>query len=274
VRDDTSVPDATLSQRFFKLHIETKLGGDLDIPQIKRHMDHRAFKGDFYMIGLTKEKIPPGQLDELKETAKTKGVTFAATTFLELLDLLKKNCSDFEVNLSEVLEDFEAYLETSSLLSKGMQLVVIPCGTSLEQNVEFNIYFEQARRYSKARSELLGLYSQKKIQYIGKIDRVIVGVLDGENFLKEVTEFGGKSEEDIDTIKQMVKACHYFGDFAQTPHRYYFVEKFYKTEIKKITKYGMWGARKFYLSQWLENKDFEEKTVEYISNKLGGKEFE
>ena len=75
-------------------------------------------------------------------------------------------------------------------------------------------------------------------------------------------------------IEAAIEDCTYFADLALDEHRYYLFNEFHETDIHKTTKGGIWGARVFNLSEWL---DYNEPTTEYSSEeaaeRLKGEEF-
>src|ERR1035441_45954 len=64
IKGGTGVPDALIKQEPMRIYVETKRGGDLDIEQIRRHIETivdievgTSRSGGIFLIGLTKEPI-------------------------------------------------------------------------------------------------------------------------------------------------------------------------------------------------------------------------
>ena len=63
------------------------------------------------------------------------------------------------------------------LLQIGHVMRVVPCGTSMTENVTHRLYFEPSKRPSKSQSRFMGLYSQECIKYLADIHTVVSGVM-------------------------------------------------------------------------------------------------
>ena len=137
---------------------------------------------------------------------------------------------------------------------------VVPCGTSMTENVTHRLYFESSTRPSKSQSKFMGLYSQKCIKHLADIHTVVSGVMQDGKFVVSKTEKGQLSDQEQGRIESAIEDCIYFGSFALNENRYYLFNEVHETDIRKITKGGIRGARVFNLSEWL---DYNEPTKEY-----------
>lgn len=272
-----SIPDGRISQKPLEIYFETKRGDTLDKDQIARHIESitstRTHSSRTILFGLTRTPISQADKETLK--ALSKEITFVPITFADVVSALRDVCEDFEPELQAVLSDFEEYLIGEDLLQIGDVMTVVPCGTSLEDNVTHRLYFEPAGRPTKARSQFIGLYTQKCVHYLASPQTVITGIQDAEGFHVTGTELGQLDADERDRIKAVIEACTYFPDFAKKEHRYYLFENVCETDIKKSSKGGIWGPRVFNLSNWLDySNPSQSYTVEEAAKLLSGKVFE
>ena len=104
---------------------------------------------------------------------------------------------------------------------------------------------------------------------IGKICAKITAV-ETENGIKYKAEFGELTEERKEKILRAIQDGDSHGyDLRTIEHRYFFVEKFYETDFKKITPRAPMGTRIFDLSQILETDEIPntEKLAEILKEK-------
>ena len=65
-----------------------------------------------------------------------------------------------------------------------------------------------------------------------------------------------------------------FVDFALDENRYYLFNEFHEADIRKITKGGIWSARIFNLSKWLDyNGPTKEYSAKESAERLKGEKF-
>jgi len=279
IKSSDSVPDALISQPPLDIFFETKRGGELDRDQIERHIasigNSSSALSRKILIGLTRTPIGLDVRDELVRKAKSQNVIFVSITFADIVRALRSVCETHEITLRDILSDYEDYLISEDLMQIGDMMTVVPCGTSMNENVEYSLYFEPAGRPSKAKSKFFGLYSQKCIRYLASIKTIVNGIQGADGFQVTRTEKGKLSEAEKERIEGAIKACTYFPNFAQDEHRYHLFDEIHETEISKTSKGGIWGTRVFNLNEWL---DYDEPTKAYSAKEaaefLKGKTFE
>lgn len=268
VKGAGSIPDALISQQSLKLYIETKRGGDLDAEQIIRHlasMEHDGIGAGEVLMGLTKEPIDQKARNHLKEVAAKQAVTFAAVTFSQVVEALRAQCAPFDVDLNAVADDYEAYLSEEGLLEERNQwLIVVPCGTSINENARFGLYYEPASRPCKRNHRFLGLYTQKAVAYVGVIFCIAVASFERDGRAEIVAEAGTISESDRTRIMEAVSMTSYY-DLKETPHRFYLVEEFVPLNLRKISAGGIMGLR--YLDLTKLAPDYDQRS-HYSANEL------
>ncbi|MDU5807422.1 MAG: hypothetical protein E6Z55_08125 [Peptoniphilus harei] len=176
--------------------------------------------------------------------------------------------------MKAILEDYKEYCYDDNLIPESdswkflrMQLA----GTTFEFNKSNNVYYDNVDRGFRPH-DYLGLYTQKSLRLIGKIVAQIRAVeVDGEiNF---VTELGELTDERKEKIKDAMDDAKSYGyDLRNYEHRYFFVDKFYDTDFKKITKRAPLGTRVFDLTEVLGRENLPD--VSEIADLLKDKTWE
>lgn len=245
VRGSGSVPDALISQEPLQLFFETKRGNSLDFDQIERHIQNittNSSNRNSILIGITREPISQADRNHFAAAAETKGIKFVAITFSQVVESLRQPCADHEVELLAIVDDYEAYLLEEALLEEGNQwLVVVPCGTSINENVRYGVYYEPASRPSKLNYRFLGLYAQKAVAYVGCVRAIYGATFSGSDSLVDL-EAGVANGGDKDRILEVVRTTQYY-DLKAAPHRFYLVEEFLPFGLRKTSPGGIQGLR-------------------------------
>jgi hypothetical protein len=248
IKGQGSVPDALITQETLKIYIETKRGGALDHDQIHRHIStiktSSAGKGEI-LLGITKEPISEIDRQALISAAASEGVTFTAVTFAEIVEALREH----EGDLVAIVDDYESYLAEHGLLEERNQwLIVVPCGTSINENVRFNLYYEPASRSCKRNYRFLGLYTQKAVAFIGAVETIAVASYSDDGSAEIVPEAGILTEHHRTSILNAVSYTSYY-DLKASPHRFYLVDTFVPFGLKKVSPGGIQGLRYIDLSK-------------------------
>jgi len=273
-RGSDSIPDAIIAQTRLGFYFETKTNGALQKNQIERHIDSiksaDAGSNGSVLVGLSPKKADPELVRSCKEYAKRHEIGFVAITFLELLEALGNEFKEYETAGLEILEDFRAYLTGENLLTNAaQQLVVVPCGQSYEENINFRVYYEPSNRPNKAGNGYLGIYKDMSVRWIGTVRTAIE--YDARNPAN--TSPGNTSGRDIEKIKEVIGAATYHSLQTAGPHRYYFFEQLFETDYRKISKGGMQNRRNFDLTERI-GPDVEKMSVEQIAEKLKSETWE
>ena len=279
IKFSASTPDALISQRPLELFFETKRGGKIDKAQIKRHIQSMVRTdrplSRKLLFSLTRTPISEDDCVELSKHALGASITFVATTFVDIVLALRRCCAPHETDLQNILNDYEEYLDSEDLMQLGEVMTVVPCGTSMAQNKKFRLYFEPSSRPSKARRKFIGLYKDKCVQQIGRINTVIIGRLGRDAFNVQSIELGNPSDDDLGRIVDAIRASSYSPILKEELHRYYLFDELEETAIHKKSRGGIWGPRVFNLSDWL---DYSKPGMEYstaeAAQQLRGKCFD
>ncbi len=277
-KQSNSIPDARISQSAFDIFIETKMGDSLDLNQMNRHIE--SIKNskcvNSFLIGLTKLPVEKEAVSSIRDRCNKEGIKFVALTFLDLVNALKEVCQDYEVVLQDILNDYEGYLRSENLLPDGDRIVVVPCGTSMETNCKYKIYFEPSKRPSKFNSRFIGLYHKKRVSFVGEIHTVFVGKYNPirgrvENSKLEKFENKLEIDEAQKTALEVFQSGVYPPEtFQAEEHRFYFVEDFKSTDFVKSSKYGIRGTRIFNLHELLKRDPVDTLTVGQVAEGLKG----
>lgn len=261
IKGSASVPDALIAQEPLRIFIETKRGASIDVDQIRRHFASIAqltkgvIEGDCnWLIGLTKEPIPDSIRTVLNSDGRKSGINFAAATFSQVVEAVRGVCFDWERELISILEDYEEYLAEEELLEERNQyLVVVPCGTSLVENVRFGLYYEPVSRPCKHSYSFLGLYSKKTVAYVGAIQAIA-----SARWTKEGVEFseerGNLSDDHRKRIADAMEETPYY-DLKAGAHRFYLVDSFVPTSANKTSPGGIMGLRYLDLTKLISTFD-------------------
>lgn len=254
-----SIPDATITQEGFKIVVETKLTDWFYSDQLMRHLKSFGDEKNKIMITLASELMAEQKLldfeKQLKEynESQTYPVIHINTTFEIMANAIRDVIDDRDYEMQDVLEDYLNYCYKDGLIPVSdswkylrMQLA----GTTIDFNINNNIYYDKAERGFRAH-DYLGLYKQKSVRAIGKICARITAVKT-ETGVKYTPEFGELTDERKQMIaKAMADGDSHGYDLRTIEHRYFFVEQFYETDFKKITSGGSMGTRIFDLSNLL-----------------------
>jgi hypothetical protein len=110
------VPDANLSQVSFKVVVETKLHKYFSVPQLTAHLN--SFRTEQHQVLLSlSPKQPDNPLKLQIETevrkfnkVKNTAIKYLPTTFQEIVTKYKNCLEDYDYELIEIIDDFEAYM--------------------------------------------------------------------------------------------------------------------------------------------------------------------
>lgn len=276
-KSSKSVPDGIITQHSFKIAIETKLGNNFGTSQLLNHLD--CFKDEEVkiLIALSSRPIDLSNLQELKERIKIHNVTsqtnisFVALTFNDIIKAFREQVNDYDVDLLEIIEDFNMFCDESRLLPKdNPRLLVVPCGDSIKDNFRFRIYYDPITR-KHTRATHLGIYNAKKVQGISKIANVVEANYDDVNDVLHVLSSENIVTEDQKTrIKEIIIASvQTLGWSIKNNHKFFCLDDLERTSFKKISKGGIMGKRYMYLDEITGlNKDHSTKEFADSLNSL------
>lgn len=273
-----SIPDAIITQEGFKIVVETKLTDWFYSDQLMRHLKSFGDEKKKIMITLASEPMADKKLADFEKQLKeynatqTHPVIHINTTFEALANAIQEVIDDRDYEMQDVIDDYLNYCYNDGLIPVSdswkylrMQLA----GTTIEFNINNNIYYDKAERGFRAH-DYLGLYKQKSVRAIGKICARITAIETETSAIRYNPEFGELTDERKQMIaKAMADGDSHGYDLRTIEHRYFFVEQFYETDFKKISSGGSMGTRIFDLSNLLGTEEMPE--VEQIAEMLKNK---
>lgn len=265
-KSEDSIPDATITQESFKIVVETKMSDWFCEDQLLRHLN--SFSDEKYkvMLTLAPELMKEGEKADFEEKLKAYNekqahpVIHINTTFEAMSNAISDILDDRDYEMQDVLNDYLIYCYTDGLIPVSdswkylrMQLA----GTTFDFNVSAGVYYDDVRRGFRAH-DFLGLYRDKSVRALGKVIARITAV-ETENGVKYNTEFGDLTDERKETIaKAMSDGDSHGYDLRRDEHRYFFVDKFYEMDFKKVTSRPPMGTRIFDLTKVLGTEDIPE----------------
>ncbi len=265
-KSDYSVTDATITQESFKIVVETKMHDWFYSDQLMRHLS--SFKDEKYKVIITlapelmaenKKKDFEKQLKEYNAEQKHH-VIHINTTFENLANAIQEVIDDRDYDMQEVLDDYLNYCYNDGLITisdswKYMRMQL--AGVTIDFNIKENVYYDNAERGFRAH-DYLSLYNNKSVRAVGKVCARILAIETDDGVEYEV-EYDELTEERKNKIIRSIEDGDEHGyDLRNTKHRYFFVEKFYETDFKKITPRAPMGTRIFDLTQVLETDHIPE----------------
>lgn len=275
-KSEESVPDATITQEGFKLVVETKMSDWFYSDQLMRHL--KAFRDEKSKVLIT---VAPQLMAEDKKADFEKQlrtynesqeypVFHINTTFELLAEAIQNVIDERDYEMQEVLDDYLNYCFND-------QLIVIPdswkwmrvqlAGTTFAFNIKSNLYYDDIDRGFRAH-DYLGLYTDKSVRAIGLITDIITAVIKEDGDLDYNVEKGELNDEKIAAIQSAIDDGKNYG-YKLERNRYFFVDKFYETDFKKVTPRAPRGTRVFDLTQILETENLPEidKIAELLKEK-------
>ncbi len=259
VAGDESVPDAVISQKSFKVVVETKLYNQFDKRQLVNHL--KQFGAEDIKVLLTIDPRPMKKqlLEEMAFELKKYNsdnmehliypIKHVNLTFEQLVEAMEDVIDDRDTEIISVLDDFKKYCFDEKLIPdsyKWMRAIVV--GTTFQDNMDLNLYYDpESRKYSE--HGYVGLYKDKSIRAIGKLKKTILAVeLDGK--MEYQTESGeAATQDEIDRIDEAIYRAEDYGYNLRTvSHRYFMVEQFYPINFRKSSKHPIQKSKFFNLS--------------------------
>lgn len=273
-----SVPDATITQESFKIVVETKMSDWFYSDQLIRHLS--SFKDEKFKVIIT---LAPELMDEYKKVdfekhlrefnlSQAHPIIHFNTTFEGVAEAIQDVVDEKDYDMQEVLDDYLNYCYNDKLIIvpdswKFMRVQL--ASRTFDFNVSENIYYDKIDHGFRAH-DYLGLYKEKSVRAVGKVNAIITAVLT-ENGYEFNEEMGFLTDERKNRIFAAIEDGKKYG-YDLIEERYFFVEKFYETDFKKITPRAPMGSRVFDLSQILEVQEVfpTEEIAEMLINKTWG----
>ena len=257
-RGKGSVPDGNISQTSFKVVVETKLHQQFSVQQLTEHL--KSFGNEEHKVLLSlSPKLPSPALraqieNEVKKynTAERKSVKYIPTTFQSIVEKFRNTLEDYDYDLIPIVDDYEDYCIKDKLITDDeYRMRAVTCGWTLEENFKHNLYYDSVEDgYSE--HSYVGIYSDKSIRGIGKLSNIIQADLLASGKLQINSSTSPVTAEQENNIIAVIAAAKQNNNWdIAAGHNYFCVEKFYKTDFSKKTKYPLQGTKFFNLKTLL-----------------------
>jgi hypothetical protein len=179
----SSVIDGVISQRSYRVFVETKRFDQFDETQMRSHLRGLLTERADVRVLLALSSFPNG--DQEKHTERFQGwadaisaaageplgiVRVAAVSFTEVLEALPELGA--ETALARTINEYECYLQSEALLGSWRTLLdIVPIGRWPEQMPKHRMYScpVAGTAYQHKRSAYLGGYVQGRVEYIAPI---------------------------------------------------------------------------------------------------------
>lgn len=275
VKSEDSVPDAMFTQSSIRIVIETKNDSNNFVEkQLLSHLN--SFEDEKYkvLISLSPEHMNVDDKKTIDNQIKGKkpDVVHINVTFEELAQGIQNVLTDHDYEMQVILDDYVKYCEESNLVVPKNKLMAYPVTNTYDLCKKENVYY---RGIEKAQSyfEYIGLYKDKKILAIGKINTIISTIYEIDGEISFINERGELSDEIKEKIESIVEERTMNGEEVGDS-RYYFVDCFYDTSFQKDSSGGLQKAKKFDLLEVLKVNDKDLPTTETIAEMLKGEKWQ
>ena len=265
VKGEKSVADAVIEQESFKIVVETKITDWFYSDQLMKHLSIFGDEKNKALITISSELMAEDKKSKLESRLKeyndsqknNHNIIHINTTFEMLANAVQDVIDDRDYEMQDILDDYLEYCYNDGLIpvsDKWKYLRVKLASASMDFNIKENIYYDKAEHGFRPH-DYLGLYKNKSVRAIGKIVAMITAVEnDGEMNYK--SEYGELTDERKKKIQRAIENGKMRGwDLQKIEHRYFFVDKFFETDFKKITPKALMGTKIFDLTQELGTDD-------------------
>ena len=260
--------DGLIRQKAFAIAIETKLGDDYDCDQLDRHalaLDHDDTLGDgAVVLGLRRARGGVAPTSSL-----AMGVRFVDLTFTDLIDALDGYKNDGDHSFNAMVDDLRRTLAAQGLLV-GDELVIVPAGASIKENLATGIYYQPATRKPMDRARYVGLYVGGAMVAVGRIISIVTVDVEG---LKVDPGWPDIEPLQAERVESAARGSTTYGDMIARngAHRFYVTDGFAKTAFTKSTRHGVQNRR------YIDLKDYGSiggETGAQIARLLDGRSFD
>lgn len=247
-RKAVSVPDGLILQRPFTIYIETKNFDWFRDAQLERHLQglHAEAGGIKALIALGNfESSSADRFAKVEALCLEKyagSIYFAGIGFEDLVGALPRD--KVSKNLSDAIDDFEAYLDEAGLLPRWKhRLDVVNCGKSHSQILRENVYLCPAKggAYNHKRARFFGMYQGKTVSRVAEIEAVLDLGNDGatrvrwNNGERPDAELIADARKKRDTLRP-----------GTDPIRVFLLGPLHATDFKKPTPGGMQTSKRYF----------------------------
>ena len=281
---DESVPDAIISQKSFKIVVETKLYNQFSQDQLERHLLQFGTEEEKVLLTLDPKPMKQALVDSFEIALKKfnedniekikSPIKHVNLTFEQLVSAMEDIVDERDTEIVSVLDDYKKYCFEEKLIPDDENWMrAIVAGATLDDNLKYNFYYDQASRgYSD--HGYIGLYKGKSIRAIGKLKKTVIAeMVNGD--VSYINESGEPATiEELQRIKEAIvnaELDHGY-DLKTIKHRYFIVDQFYEMDFKKASKNPIQKSKYFNLAEMLNYKNLPETSQ--IAKELDGRTWE
>ncbi len=243
-REKDSVPDGHILQKSFKVLIEAKVDAPVNHDQLLRHAASFSNESQKILLLLTKQLLSRKGTNEIDEQIKKKypEVIFRNVSYEMICKAIKGLFKEYEYEMYALVEDYEQYCIDTNLSDQSeFMMRILPCGQSIEINTKYGVYFHPSdRNYTK--HSYVGIYANKAVQLIWKIDSVFDVEYNGTELIKDLIHGRETNDYDQKIIGIIAEAKKLCGYEIETGHSF-FCGSPIETDYKKSTPGGIQYAR-------------------------------
>lgn len=263
-----SVLDGYLWQESIKIAVETKLGNDFDMDQLKNHL--AVFKEERYklliLLNPSIDSRPDSQLRLIQKIAAPFKIQVLHVTFADIVEAARKCLSDYDEEMLALVDDYESFCGKRELLPRDNYTIFAPlCGDSLEENIQYRLYYRHMTRHSR-NAKFLGVYARKAIRAIGIIAKIVVCDVDLKaQTVKELDAEPQLTENEKERILGASEAATKHGWDLSRDHKFYLCDEMVRTDFPKVSPGGMMGQRYFDIQAILGDRKIPDSLSELAS---------
>ncbi|HMK61808.1 MAG TPA: hypothetical protein VK452_11790 [Dissulfurispiraceae bacterium] len=245
-RGSESVLDGAIFQEEFKIAIETKLFDNFSTEQLKHHIKSLSAQPgkNRILLALSKSEISNEIKSQVIACIKEMNseIKFASASFSGLIELVKENVAEYEVDFHGIIDEFREFCTENELFKDESEyMLVVTAGTSIKENLEFGIYYDPVYRNHNTDFRFIGLYSNKAIVAIGEVLHCVWADL-VDNKL-EIKNDVSVPEAIKQRIKEIIIKTSYYD--IQEGHKFYVVDAFTPTNYVKRSPGSLRGKTYF-----------------------------
>jgi hypothetical protein len=253
-----STPDGAIVQESFKITIETKLSDMFNKSQLLQHLKSFKNESSQILIALSPQLINQSLSNNMVtaigdyNSEHQTNINFLSTTFENIIIKYKEVINDYNIELTAIINDFEEFCNYEGLIPNNhLRMLTVACGWTLNDNFKYSVYYDPAVRGNSYCTHV-GIYKDKRVQGIGKIENIIDAELINDKLIINNTTNGvATTQQQSNIINIINEAKSNLGWNISLGHKFFCVDKFYKTNFIKNTPNGLFGKRYFDLNEYL-----------------------
>lgn len=135
-----------------------------------------------------------------------------------------------------------------------MRLKIFSVNDTIQHAVKYKLYHRKDRNKDKE-FEYIGLYKDKSVRYIGKVENIVYAELNND-VLEIIKSKYPLTQEQTYNIRECIK--NRTDANISKGHKFFCVGEFIGTDFKKVSANGLQGTKVFNLLDYLEEKNFND----------------